>query len=79
MHMPLMNIISVGPEPVEADQVSTGDFVDCHYIGGTTQYDMNNMHNYEFRVTCWRCGFIHHYSAYVFMEWYSKKERKNNE
>lgn len=83
LYFPLMTfallVASDGSVNNDITPLDPTEYVEFNYIGTPLEYKNENLHNYEFRITCRRCGFIHHYSAYVFMEWYGKKERKNDE
>lgn len=79
MYMHLADVLEVGPEPRTAEEVGLGTFIVPDYVGPFTGYagykgkDREDIHNYEFRVTCSRCGFIHRYSATAFVNWMAKQ------
>lgn len=79
MYMYLTNIVEVGSEPKTAEECDLGTLVMLDYIGPFTGYPgyeghyRENIHNYEFRLTCNRCGFVHRYSARAFMNWVGKQ------
>ncbi|EJY1544058.1 hypothetical protein OFT38_004837 [Salmonella enterica] len=79
MYMRLADVLEVGPEPKTAEEIRLGPFIVLDYVGPFTGYtgckgkDRGDVHDYEFRVTCSRCGFIHRYSAFAFMVWMDKQ------
>ncbi|WP_249824642.1 hypothetical protein, partial [Escherichia coli] len=75
MYMYLTNIVEVGSEPKTAEECNLGTLVMLDYIGpfpgypGSEVPDRDHIHNYEFRLTCTRCGYVHRYSARALMSW----------
>lgn len=75
MYMHLSDVVEVGPEPRSAEECNLGTRIQLDYTGPCTMYpgynghDREYIHNYEFKVMCSRCGFIHRYSAQAFMSW----------
>lgn len=79
MHMYLTGAIADGAEVKTAEGGNSRALIMLDYIGPFTGYpgyegdDRKNIHNYEFRLTCNRCGFVHRYSARAFMSWIGKQ------
>lgn len=75
MYMHLTDVIVVGPEPRTVEECSLGTLIQLDYVGPCTSSGCTQdyIHNYEFKVMCGRCGFVHRYSAQAFMNWLNKQ------